>query len=160
MDTKDAVIGCDAIDASNQWLRLRTTSGIVRTIPWSAIKFAGWGDNFAGSLTIGKVTDKVMPLYATHDSLWIAYGKAGFAQAMMEKATAEKPNRRREEILGIFAQQLDTRWRADRMTVTEISTEFMREGAADMASGMKKSLLIFAAVLIVVIAVLVYSAYK
>ena len=151
----DAVVGCDAIEASTEWLRLRTTSGMVRTIPWSSIQFAGIGGNFAGSLTIGQVTEKVAPFFATHDSLWIVYGEHGLAQAMMEKDSPK-----RQPILDKFAQQLDDRWRGDRITVNDVQRQFTREMGANVASGMKKSLLIFAAVTVAFIAVLVWSAMK
>ena len=151
----DAVIGCDAIETSAQWLRLRITSGVVRTIPWSSIKFAGYGDNFAGSLTIGHLTDKVAPLFPTHDSLWIAYGDHGLVQAMMEGAAAT-----REAILASFAQQLGTRWRGDRIAAFELQRQFMNETASAMASGIKKSLLIFGIVLILFIALMVWSEVK
>src|SRR5438132_2476468 len=44
----DAVIGCDAVDAEVGWLRLRTATGAMRTIPWSAVKIAGMGGNHEG----------------------------------------------------------------------------------------------------------------
>jgi hypothetical protein len=156
MTTSDAVIGCDAIDASTEWLRLRTTSGMVRNIPWSTIKFAGLGGNFEDRLTIGQVTEKTAPFYSTHDSLWICYGESRFVQAMIEKP--EDVNR--DAILARFALQLQDRWRGDRLTAGDISAELGRDIAAGVVSGMKRSLLIFAGVTLAFIALLVWSAYK
>ena len=79
----DAVIGSDAIDAGADWLRLKTVSGALRTVPWAGVKVAG----FAGpsqSIRIEGVSEKTAPYIETHDSLWIEYGE-GLAQAMMNE---------------------------------------------------------------------------
>ncbi|MGA3206116.1 MAG: hypothetical protein ABSF12_26780 [Bryobacteraceae bacterium] len=112
----DAVIGCDAVDAGADWLRLRTAAGAVRTIPWSAVKLAGMGAGLEANITIRGVTEKVAGLHATHDSLWIVYAEGGFAQAMIEKASPK-----REAILETFARQLDTRWKGDQLTFSELT---------------------------------------
>lgn len=112
----DAVIGCDSVDAGAEWLRLRTASGLVRTIPWSAIKIAGTGGNHEGSVQIQHVTEKVTPYFATHDSVWIIYAEGGVAQVMVEK---ESP--RRDAILAAFAQRLGIGWRGDEFTASELT---------------------------------------
>jgi hypothetical protein len=112
----DAVIGCDAVNAGPEWLRLRTAAGAVRTIPWNAIKLAGMGAGLEGNVTIKGVTEKVAGLHATHDSLWIVYAEGGFAQAMIEKASPK-----RDAILETFARQLDTRWKGDQLTFSELT---------------------------------------
>jgi len=92
----DAVIGCDAVDAGAEWLRLKTASGATRSIPWNAIKFAGMGENMHAHITIKGLTEKVAPFLATHDSLWIVYADGGFALVMLEKtapsATRSSPH--------------------------------------------------------------------
>jgi hypothetical protein len=112
----DAVIGCDSVDAGVDWLRLQTAAGAVRTIPWSAIKLAGMGGNHDGQMTIGDVTEKVTPFFATHDSLWIVYAEGGIAQVMIEKSSAK-----RDAILGAFAQRLGIGWRGDELTTKELT---------------------------------------
>ncbi|MGA3189875.1 MAG: hypothetical protein ABSF22_22440 [Bryobacteraceae bacterium] len=112
----DAVIGCDAVDAGKEWLRLTTVSGAVRTIPWSAVRLAGMGERVEGQVTMQGVTDRVAPYRATHDSLWIVYGDGDFAQVMLEKASPK-----RGAIVSTFAQQLNTRWRGDDLSASELT---------------------------------------
>lgn len=112
----DAVIGCDAVDAGPEWLRLNTAAGAVRTMPWSAIKIAGTGGNHAGHMQIQDVTDKVSPYFDTHESLWIVYAEGGFAQIMLEKASPK-----REEILATCAQRLGIGWRGEDFTTNELT---------------------------------------
>jgi hypothetical protein len=112
----DAVIGCDAVDVGPEWLRLKTQTGVVRTIPWGAIRIAGMGGNHDGHVTIAGVTDRTKPYYATHDSLWVVYADGGFAQVMIEKA-----NPRRAAILATFPQQLPAGWRGEKFKPTDLS---------------------------------------
>lgn len=112
----DAVIGCDAVDAGTEWLRLRTAGGAVRTLPWGAVKIAGLGGNHEGHVEIQGVTERVAPFFATHESLWIVYAEGGFAQAMIEK---EGPAR--EAILATFAQRLGIGWRGEELTTSELT---------------------------------------
>lgn len=116
----DAVIGCDAVDAGAEWLRLKTATGATRTIPWSAIKVAGMGAGLEGNVTIQGVTEKVAPFLATHDSLWIIYTDGAMAQVMLEKA-----NPKRETIRDAFAQHLGDRWHGDDLTVDELMGPMM-----------------------------------
>jgi hypothetical protein len=112
----DAVIGSDAVDAGDSWLRLTTSAGAVRTLPWRAVKLAGMGAALEGHITIQRVTEKVAPLLATHDSLWLVYAEGGLAQVMIEKASPK-----RDALLACFAQHLDARWRGDRLTASELT---------------------------------------
>jgi len=112
----DAVIGCDAVDAGEGWLRLTTVAGPLRTIPWSAVKVAGMGAGLETHITIQHVTEKVAPFLGTHDSLWVVYAEGGMAQVMIEK---ESP--KRDAILAAFAQQLDTRWHGDQLTASQLT---------------------------------------
>ena len=116
----DAVIGCDAVDAGAEWLRLKTATGATRTIPWSAIKVAGMGADLEGHVTIQGVTDKVAPFLATHDSLWIIYTDGAMAQVMLEKT-----NPKRETIRDAFAQHLGDRWHGDDLSVDELMGPMM-----------------------------------
>jgi hypothetical protein len=117
----DAVIGCDAVVVDPQWLRLKTATGALRTIPWTTVRIAGMGGNHDGHMKIQGVTEKVTPLFATHDSLWIVSGDGSLAQAMLEKTHAN-----RESILAMFAQQLGDRWHGDQLSVNQLSEEMMR----------------------------------
>lgn len=107
----DAVIGCDAIDAGPEWLRLKTVSGTVRTIPWLSVTAGGFPD--AGqSISIDGVSDKAEPYMATHDALWIVY-EGGVALAMIEKS-------RRDEMVAVFAQQLGEGWKGDHLISSDL----------------------------------------
>ena len=117
----DAVIGCAAIDAQNDWLRLHTADGALRTIPWTAVKMAGMGGNHAGHMQIQGVTEKVTPYFATHDSLWIVSGDGALAQAMLEKADPK-----RAQIFATFEQQLGDRWRGDELKMSELTDEMFK----------------------------------
>ncbi len=116
----DAVIGCDAVDAGAQWLRLTTAAGAVRTLPWSAVKLAGMGAGLEQNITIQRMTEKVAPFLATHDSLWIVYAEGGLAQVMIQKVSP-----RRDAILAAFAGQLGTRWKSD-LTSSELTNAMFR----------------------------------
>jgi hypothetical protein len=111
----DAVIGCDAVDAGSEWLRLKTATGASRTIPWSAIRLAGMGAGLEGHVTIKGVTEKVAPFRATHDSLWIAHADGGLAQVMIEKTSPK-----REALLAVFAERLGDRWKGDELTASDL----------------------------------------
>lgn len=108
----DAVIGCAAVDAGAEWLRLRTDTGAVRTIPWSRVTLAGMG----GPLNIKGVAERVAPYLSTHDSLWVLSGDRSLAQVMIEK---EGP--KREAVLAAFAANLGERWRGDRLSTNELT---------------------------------------
>jgi hypothetical protein len=129
----DAVIGCDAVDAEEGWLRLRPSSA-VRTIPWTTVKIAGLGGNHDGHVTIQGITERVAPYFATHDSLWIVYAEGGFAQVMIEK---EHP--KREAILAAFEHQLGDRWHGDRLDRNELMEAMVHMPIA-AASGLPRLL--------------------
>jgi hypothetical protein len=149
----DAVIGCDAVDAGAEWLRLRTASGAVRTVPWSAIKIAGTGGNHEGSMQIQGVTEKVTPCYATHDSVWIVYTDGGLAQVMLEKSSP-----RREEILGTFASRLGINWRGDEFTSGEL-TGALFQMPLSAGKGLPKIITIMIAVMAALIIVAIAAGY-
>jgi hypothetical protein len=108
----DAVIGCDAVDAGPQWLRLTTAGGAVRMVPWDGVKLAGMVE---AHIKIHGLTEKVAPLLRTHDSLWVAYAEGGLAQVMIEKE-----NPKRTAILEMFAAQLGERWKGDRLSDQDV----------------------------------------
>jgi hypothetical protein len=116
----DAVIGCDAVDVGPEWLRLKTQTGVVRTIPWGAIRIAGMGGNHDRQVAIAGVTDRTQRFYKTHDSLWVVYADGGFAQVMIEKSGPK-----RAEILAAFPQQLPAGWRGDKFKATDLSKALM-----------------------------------
>jgi hypothetical protein len=108
----DAVIGCDAIDAGPQWLRLTTAGGAVRMVPWDGVKLAGMVE---AHIKIHGLTERVAPLLRTHDSLWVAYPEGGLAQVMIEKE-----NPKRTAILEMFAAQLGDRWKGDQLSDQDV----------------------------------------
>jgi len=111
----DAVIGCDAVNVGTEWLRLTTTSGAVRSIPWSAIRLAGMAGGPEVQITIQGVTEAVAPYLATHDPLWIFYSEGGLVQIMLEKQSPK-----REPILAAIAKQLGDRWRGNNLQSSDL----------------------------------------
>jgi hypothetical protein len=149
----DAVIGCDAVDAGSDWLRLRTTSGAVRTLPWSAIKIAGMGGNHEGHMQIQGATDKCTPYFATHDSLWVVYAEGGLAQVMIEK---ESP--KRDAILATFAQRVGIAWRGDDFTSGELAGALFQMPIA-ASKGVAKTAMIMMAVMTLLLLAAVVAGY-
>jgi hypothetical protein len=142
----DAVIGCDSVDAGADWLRLRTAGGAVRTIPWSAIKLAGTGGNHEGQLTVGGITEKVTPYFATHDSLWIVYADGGMAQVMIEKVSPK-----RDAILAALVQHLGIGWHGDDLDMRELTQALMSAPVA-AASGIIRRMVVMGAVMLILMA--------
>jgi hypothetical protein len=153
----DAVIGCDAVDAgsgeTNTWLRLRAVSGAIRTIPWSSVKLAGMGGNHEGHIQIQGITERVTPLFATHDSLWIVYANGGFAQAMLEKS-----HPKRDAILAAFAAQLGARWRGDQLEQNALMDVMFHVPVAAM-SGLPKLMTIMIVVMAIMFLLAVAAIY-
>jgi hypothetical protein len=118
----DAVIGCDAIDAGPQWLRLTTAGGAVRMVPWDGVKLAGMVE---AHIKIHGLTERVAPLLRTHDSLWVAYPEGGLAQVMIEKE-----NPKRTAILEMFAAQLGERWKGDQLSDQDVIGVLMPSSVA------------------------------
>src|SRR5665213_2102924 len=118
--SSDAVIGCDAVDAAPEWLRLTTATGATRTIHWSAIRLAGMGEGIEGHVTMEGVTQKVAPYYPTHDSLWIVYTGDGFAQVMLEKASPKCG-----ALLAAFGKHLGDRWQGHELKASDLTGAMM-----------------------------------
>jgi hypothetical protein len=149
----DAVIGCDAVDAGAEWLRLKTAAGAVRTVPWSAIKIAGTGGNHAGHMQIQDVTERVSPYFDTHESLWIVYAEGGFAQIMLEKASPK-----REAILAECGQRLGIGWRGDEFTSREL-TDALFQMPVSTGKGIPKIITIMIAAMAALIIVAIAAGY-
>ena len=147
----DAVIGCDAVDAGAEWLRLKTASGATRSIPWSAIKLAGMGENLEGHVTIKDVTEKVAPYLATYDSLWIVYADGGFAQVMIEKTSPK-----RDAILAAFAEHLQRRWQGDELHASDLMGAMMIPPKVRMARPIIVAMAVVGIVFILAIAILFF----
>ncbi|HEV1284753.1 MAG TPA: hypothetical protein VNU44_05560 [Bryobacteraceae bacterium] len=146
----DAVIGCDSVDAGAEWLRLRTASGAMRTIPWSAIKIAGLGGNHEGTVEIQGVTEKVTPFFVTHDSLWIVYAEGGVAQVMLDKGSPK-----RDAILATFAEQLRIGWRGDELTSSELTDALFQMPVSSPTRLPKMLIFMIAGMLFAVLATIV-----
>jgi hypothetical protein len=142
----DAVIGCDSVDAGADWLRLHTAGGAVRTIPWSAIKLAGMGGNHDGQLTIGGITERVTPFYATHDSLWIVSADGGIAQVMLEKSSPK-----REAILAAFAQHLGIGWHGDVLDMRELTQALMSVPMGAASGAIRRVVMMVAVTMILIV---------
>jgi hypothetical protein len=149
----DAVIGCDAVDAGAEWLRLKTAAGAVRTIPWSTIKIAGMGGNHDGNMEIQGVTEKATPFFGTHDSLWIVCTDGGIAQVMIEKASPK-----REAILDAFAKYLGIGWRGDELTTSEL-TNALFQMPVSASKGLPKIVSVMMAVMAFLILAAIVVGY-
>ena len=147
----DAVIGCDAVEAGSEWLRLKTASGAVRTIPWSAIRLAGMNEKLEGHITIERVTEKVAPFRATHDSLWIAYADDSFAQVMIEKTSPK-----RDALLKAFAEHLGDRWRPNDLAISDWMGQMMIPHKVRMSKAVILMLAVTAIIFFVSIAILFF----
>jgi hypothetical protein len=112
----DAVIGCDSVETGAEAVRLKTATGEDRAIRWDTIKFAGTGHRLEAHVAIKAIAEKVAPLLATHDSLWVVYGDDGFARLMLEKT-----NPKRGAILDAFEAHLGDRWRGDALTESDLT---------------------------------------
>ncbi len=97
------VVGCDAVDAGPDWVRLRVDGGAMRTIVWSSITAAA-APVEADHVTFEGTLAPITQFRGTHDPLWIEYAD-GVAWAMLER-----DNAKREAILGTFRVQLGSRW--------------------------------------------------
>jgi len=117
----DAVIGCASVEAGGEWLRLKTATGTVRTIPWTAVMAAGMGLAEHSKITIQGVTEKVAPYLATHDTLWIFSGTGEIAQVMIEKQGPE-----REVLLGAMVANLGKRWHGNDLPMAALTEMLFR----------------------------------
>jgi hypothetical protein len=133
------ILGCDAVDAGPDWVRLREPGGHLRTIPWSSIRMAGV-PNDGAHVTFEGDLGQISALHATHDALWIESGE-GMVIALLEK---EHP--KREAILAAFKERLGSRWLGDRLTSRDAAMrlfkapELLRGGAR--SGGLRKLVIV------------------
>ena len=139
MDGSVVVVGCAAVDASPDWLRLHTPGGL-RTIPWIAIKMAALPTN-DGSMTFSGAFEPITALRETHDPLWIESGE-GTAIALLEKN-----HPKRESILAAFKEHLESRWLGDRLTAAEAAQRLFSPARA-VGSGFSKLAIVALAAMI------------
>ncbi len=135
------VVGCDAVDAGPDWVRLRVAGGAMRTIAWNSITAAAApvdGEHVTFEGTLGPITQ----LRATHDPLWIEYAD-GVAWVMLER-----DNTKREAILGTFRAQLGARW-MEHLTVMEAAQRMFKPmSAGRMNQRLKFMILVMVAMLV------------
>jgi hypothetical protein len=148
----DAVIGCDAVDTGSEWLRLKTVGGATRTIPWSAVSFAGMNARLEGHIDIQGLTEKVAPFLATHDSLWIVYADGGFVQVMIEKVSPK-----RDPLLMAFAQHLGDRWQGDELQESDLMGALMIPAKVRIGKTMVTSLVAMGIVFFLLVAILFFT---
>ncbi len=147
----DAVIGCDAVDAGAEWLRLKTVSGATRTIPWKSIKCAGTGEQLDGHVNIEGVTEKTVPFRSTHDSVFLVYGDGGLAQLMLEKNSPK-----RDGILGAFEQHLGDCWRGDRLSESDVMGTLMIPPKVRIPKGIVWAMVVLAVVFFAAMAIVFF----
>jgi len=135
------VVGCDAVEAGPDWVRLRVDGGAVRTIAWSSITAASApvdGEHVTFEGTLGPITR----LRATHDPLWIEYGD-GIAIALLERDHAK-----RKAILGTFREQLGPRWMEHLTAMEAAQRMFKPMGSSGMNRRLKVMILVMVAMLV------------
>jgi hypothetical protein len=125
------VVGCEAIDAGPDWVRLRVPGAAVRSIPWASITAAAAPTDdehmkFEGNLA------PITEFRATHVPLWIEYGD-GVAVAMLER---DDP--RREAIVAAFRERLGSRW-IDQLTTAQAAMRMFKP--IPSAAGMQRRIL-------------------
>jgi hypothetical protein len=112
------VVGCEAIDAGPDWVRLRVPGAAVRSIPWASITAAATPSDDAHMTFEGKLAP-ITEFRATHVPLWIEFGD-GVAVAMLER---DDP--KREAIVATFRERLGSRW-IEPLTITEAAQRLFR----------------------------------
>src|SRR5579871_4121993 len=95
------VAGCDAVDAGQDWVRLRVPGGALRTIPWSGIRMAALPPNNSHMTFEGDLAE-ITSLAATHDALWIECPDG------VDVALLEKTHPRRDSIVRAFQERLES----------------------------------------------------
>jgi hypothetical protein len=141
------VVGCEAIDAGPDWVRLRVPGAAVRSIPWASITAAAAPTDdehmkFEGNLA------PITEFRATHAPLWIEYGD-GVAVAMLER---DDP--RRDAIVAAFRERLGSRW-IDQLTTAQAAMRMFKP--IPSAAGMQRRSILWPIIAIAVL-VLVWIA--
>jgi hypothetical protein len=147
----DAVIGCDAVDAGPEVVRLKTTSGETRTIPWDSIRVAGTAPNLENHVAILEVAEQVAPYLGTHDSLWIVYENDGFVRAMLEKSSPK-----RDLILAAFQRSLGDRWRGDALHESDLAGPMLIPPKVQMPKSMVAMMAVLGIVFFLALAILFF----
>jgi hypothetical protein len=138
------VVGCEAIDAGPDWVRLRVPGSAVRSIPWSSITAAA-APSDDGHMTFEGDLAPITQFRETHFPLWIEYGD-GVAVAMLEKGSAKS-----DEIVGAFRQRVGARW-IEPLSLAQAAQRLFK--AMPSVAGMQKRILwmILATVALTIIA--------
>jgi hypothetical protein len=97
------VVGCEAIDAGPDWVRLRVPGSAVRSIPWSSITAAA-APSDDGHMTFEGDLAPITQFRGTHFPLWIEYGD-GVAVAMLEQGSPKS-----DAIVGVVRERVGARW--------------------------------------------------
>jgi hypothetical protein len=125
------VVGCEAIDAGPDWVRLRVPGAAVRSIPWASITAAA-APTDDGHMTFEGNLTPITEFRATHVPLWIEYGD-GVAVAMLER---DDP--RREAIVSTFRERLGSRW-IDQLTTAQAAMRMFK--AIPSTAGMQRRIM-------------------
>ncbi len=138
------VVGCEAIDAGPDWVRLRVPGAAVRTIPWTSITAAATPSD-DGHMTFEGNLSPITQFRDTHFPLWIEHGDE-VAVAMLEKGSAKS-----DTIVGVFRERLGARW-LEPLTTVEATQRLFK--AMPSAGGFEKRILwmILATVALLIIA--------
>jgi hypothetical protein len=136
------LVGCDAVDAGPDWVRLREPGGSLKTIAWGAIQMAATPVNdehmtFEGDL--GQVTT----LRATHDPLWIETGE------VVVIAMIEKDSPKHDSIVDTFKQRLGARW-TDEITMQDAAMRLFKMPDLTRSRGSRKVLFMMMAAMFLI----------
>jgi hypothetical protein len=137
------LVGCEAIDAGADFVRLREPSGSLRTIPWSSIRSAATLNNehmtFQGDLS------PITELSKTHEVLFIMAGET-VDFVMMEKGSGQT-----ESVLATFREHLGARWLGDQFAAAD-AVQLLFQMPTPMGKGMPKVVIIAIAGMILIFA--------
>lgn len=111
-------VGCEAVDAGPDWVRLRVPGSAVRSIPWGSITAAALPVDDV-HMTFEDDMAPITQLRETHVPLWIEYGD-GVAVAMLERGDP-----RSDAIVSAFKERLGSRW-IDRLTTEEAAMRMFK----------------------------------
>jgi hypothetical protein len=136
------VVGCEAVEAGPDWVRLRVPGSAVRSIPWSSITAAAVPVDDVHMTFEGDMAP-ITQFRATHVPLWIEYGD-GVAVAMLERGDA-----RSDAIVGTFKERLGSRW-IDQLTTEQAAMRLFKPmpSGGGMPRMVKWMILVAAAMLV------------
>jgi hypothetical protein len=149
----NVIVGCDAIDAGPDLVRLHMPGGSLKTIPWSAVGMAALPVNDKHMTFEGELSP-ITKLRATHDALWIEHG------VEMIVVMLEKDHENHDSIVAAFGEHLGAKWMADGITMQAASMRMMKMSNVSVGgrSMMKMMLIAVAAMFLLTLLAIVISS--